>query len=283
MDALSQWSVEQSVYQTVAFFDKLDFCLTAEEISERLMGDTASSEEVCEVLASSSLVDSRDGYFFLPGREELVQLRKDRMDTHALLMRKVERYRWVFRIIPGLRAVYVCNRLAIAQARPTSDIDLFVITVKGRLFTTRFFLLFTLQILGLRIHPDRRSGRFCPSFIVDETQLNVQPLLLQPRDPYFAYWVLLLKPIVGHVNLRAANPWLRSYFSEEVLKRYFTSEHRSEVRSGGWLGDMIEAVFKKWQMARLMKKYPEMMRPQGLVISDATLKLHEDDRRHEFV
>ncbi len=33
MDALSQWSVEQSVYQTVAFFDKLDFCLTDQEIS----------------------------------------------------------------------------------------------------------------------------------------------------------------------------------------------------------------------------------------------------------
>ncbi len=283
MDAFPQWSVEQSVYQTVAFFDKLDFCLTDREISERLMGAAASFDEVREVLASSSHIASRDGWYFLPGRDELVQLRKDRMDTHALFMRKVERYRWVFRIIPGLRAVYICNRLAMAQARPTSDIDLFVVTSKGRMFTARFFLLFALEILGLRIHPDRRSGRFCPSFIVDETQLNVESLLLQPRDPYFAYWVLLLKPVVGYVNLRAANPWFRSYFSEEVLKRYFTSEHRSEVRSGGWLGDMAETVFKKWQMARLMKKYPEMMRPQGLVISDTTLKLHEDDRRHQYV
>ncbi len=276
--------LEQSVYQTIAFFDKLDFCLTAEEISERLLGSTAVFGEIEMVLSSSTRIGSKGGFYFLSGRDVLVQLRKDREGMHDVLMRKVERYRWIFRMVPGLRAVYVCNRLAIAQARETSDIDLFVVVRGGRMFTTRFFLLFFLQIFGLRIHPKKRFGRFCPSFFVDETQLNFESLLLQPRDQYFAYWVLLLKPVLGRIDLRAANPWLTSYFSEDVLRRSLGGVCVDMSRRDAvFFGGALESFLRRWQLKKLSRKYPDGARPKGVVISDGCLKFHEDDRRHLYV
>lgn len=53
---------------------------------------------------------------------------------------KVSSYNTLFSYIPGISCICVCNSLAMNAAHANSDIDLFIITKKNRLWTARIFM-----------------------------------------------------------------------------------------------------------------------------------------------
>lgn len=66
--------------------------------------------------------------------------------THADAIRRVRLWAWIFRWIPFVEEVYLCNSLALTQADRGSDIDVFVVLRRGRMFLARAILLFVFHI-----------------------------------------------------------------------------------------------------------------------------------------
>ena len=66
--------------------------------------------------------------------------------------------------IPGLRMVAICNSLSMYASDADSDIDLFVVTEKNRLWFVRILMTIVFQILGVRRHGNHVAKRFCLSF-----------------------------------------------------------------------------------------------------------------------
>lgn len=275
--------LENAIYKTVVFFDVLDYCLTAEEICSRFMGFQANFEEISLGLAMCSQVETDGVYYFLKGRRELVKLRIDNQMHHSEMLKKVERLKWIFSFTPFLKGVYVCNTLAMTQARPGSDIDVLIVTAQNRLFIVRTWLLILTQLLGVRRHGDKVEGRLCLSFFVDEDHVNFSELLLKPYDVYFAYWLLSLKPVGKSPSLLDSNEWMKGYFSEEVLARGECV--RDVVLSRSFLmkfWNKIELLLLDWQLERACAKFIAMGRPQGVVLEKHCLKFHDQDMREIY-
>ncbi|MBI4231920.1 hypothetical protein HY605_01695, partial [Candidatus Peregrinibacteria bacterium] len=111
------------------------------------------------------------------------------------LWQRVNRYVKFLEWIPFLRMLAVCNNLAFDRVTAGSDIDLFIVAKKGRLFIVRTLVTGVLHVLGVRRHGDKVAGRFCLSFFVDDCALDLKKLAIE-RDIYLAFWIFSMKPVI---------------------------------------------------------------------------------------
>lgn len=212
-------------------------------------------------------------------------------DLEKKLWAKVERYLKFLRIVPFLRMVAVCNNLAFEKVDERSDIDLFIVAGKGRLFTVRIFVTVILHILGVRRHGNKIAGRFCLSFFVDDNALDLREIAIE-KDIYLAFWIFSMKPVLDDYvsgEFLSANSWIREYFDEVVVAdRSRVISRRSFFRSilqwvlGGRLGDFFENKMRKWQLKRAEIKASKALEDASLIVDEHILKFHNIDRRREY-
>lgn len=196
----------------------------------------------------------------------------------AVQQRKLARAREIaeqLHSMPFVRLVAVGNSVAMGTAMELSDIDLFVVTAPGRLWTARFSLVLRAKWLGLTKRPGKTADQADFGFWVDETALDLGVIALRndppritsrgseqshPRDvivrragrlddPYLSRWVATLIPLVDrggvYQRLIAAN-WelLQKRRSSPVS---FTSEE-SSLRSATLQVSptVLESVLGSW-------------------------------------
>ena len=282
--------LQTAILKTLAYFDIFDFPLTLEEIETYLLGISADKTAIQATLQTLPTIKSKNGYFFFKNRKALVETRKQKKKLANKLFRKCRHHGYLWQTIPFIKFIAVANNLAFHNPEPTSDIDLFVITSKNRLFTARTLLTFWTQLLGVRRHHQKIAGRFCLSFYITENALDLSPLTLQPSDIYFAYWFHTLKPIFDQ-NLASKlieknTPWFKTYFPNPVhltpslipiKKPLFLIQKILEKMLSGKIGDFIENKLKQWQLKRAHDKKTQKF--PAVVITDQILKFHESDRR----
>lgn len=216
-------------------------------------------------------------------------------DHNELAWRKVHKYAWVFRLVPFIKMVAICNTLAFGSSKAKSDIDFFVITKRGRMFTARLLLTFLCQILGIRRHGKNIAQRFCLSFFISEEDLKLTPILLQPLDIYMLFWMRSLKVLFGSDMLEHfinENPWYKKHFPDLPQSHLKFSREKSWLTSiqkflekilSGRLGDFLENKLEQWQIKRASNKKGYLANASGTVISHTMLKFHDNDRREEFL
>jgi hypothetical protein len=327
-------SLEKSILATIAYFDIFDYPLTLVEIwkwlweisdfrfqisdfdSQSSVGNRKSEienreiglVEVQKVLDSSevlkSLVESRRGFYFLKGRGEAVELRQQRYNLAEKKFKKVLKVIRFLKFVPGIKMIAVCNDLAWSNAPEGSDIDLFVVTEKNKIWTARLWAASFLQLFGLR--PGKIiKDKICLSFFVDENHLNLENLSIKPSSPslfslpslsssslspdiYLIYWISQIAPIydVGGVYQKFldANTWIKKYlpniFASEIGERRRVASGRLILTKRSGLG---ERFFRWLQLKVMPKKLKEMAnRDTQVIINDSMLKFHENDRREEF-
>ncbi len=207
------------------------------------------------------------------------------------LWKKVDRYIPLLRHVPFLRYVSVCNNLSFSNTESGSDIDLFIIAKKNRLFIVRTIVTFLLQILGVRRHGNRIKSRFCLSFFVDDSHLDLANIAIS-NDIYLAFWFRYQVPVLDDavsVDLISANEWIKDYFDDEfTFKQDRLFKNKSWIKSSwefalkGFTGDFIEKTLRNWQIKRSKKKLTLLEDKSGIIISENILKFHNKDRRREY-
>jgi predicted nucleotidyltransferase len=217
----------------------------------------------------------------LPGSEALVIQEKYLAKTSDALMQKVLKKKWLFKLLPFVKEVAVCNTVAFGTADVDSDIDLFIIIDSKYFFTGRFLISFLVELFGLRRKGSKVKGRFCLSFFVAEDCLDFSEILIE-NDVYFYYWFKNLVFLKGDVDIQSrlidAN-----YFEVEG----FRNEMGYSKSVFAWLIELItpnfiEVFLKNIQLKRANNKNEALGNPKGVVIKDGMLKFHVKDIRPEF-
>jgi hypothetical protein len=207
---------------------------------------------------------------------------------------RVNKYRWVLQSVPFVKMICVCNNLSFGVVDDESDIDLFVVAKKGRLFLARCFITFFLNVLGVRRTGDKVAGMFCLSFFVDDSYLGLSRLAIK-NDIYLAYWISRLTPVVGRGGIdkfERKNRWILPVLGvedfrldEEKLKKSgvfsFLVRKGIEISFFGPIGNLAEKIARRWQMKRARIKAGNLPSRAGTVIARNMLKFHDDDRRLE--
>lgn len=277
----------------ITYFDIFDYSLTKEEI--------VNFNQINDKEWENLKIESKAGFYFLKGREEILQIRKKRERYAQKLWRKTYLYLRILKYVPFLKMVAVCNTLAFNHPEKNSDIDLFIVTSKNRIWTTRIITTFLLHILGVRRHSNKVSSRFCLSFWCTEKAINLENIQIKPQDPYLMFWCLTLKPVLDnnlyHQFIQENSTWIKNNYDlnfQNVIKTHAKSSPKLKIFKSNFFAKMLEYLLNGKLGNYLENKIKSKLKPRAeekakkagpdssIIISDQMLKFHNKDKREEI-
>ncbi|VAW33003.1 hypothetical protein MNBD_CHLOROFLEXI01-279 [hydrothermal vent metagenome] len=204
--------LEQAIWRTVAYVDLFDYPLTAVEIHRYLEGVQATQTDVAKSLAESPALlanlSQAGGYFFLPERARVVQIRQSRQKRAQTVWPQAIRYGRFIAQLPFVRMVAVTGSLAMNNVTDDADIDYFIVTENGRLWLSRAF------IIGLVRLAAWQGLTLCPNYFVTESALT-----LPERNIYTAREIVQMAPLFGQAvyqQFRQQNGWTNQFLPNGV-------------------------------------------------------------------
>jgi hypothetical protein len=286
-------TVKQAVISTLAYFHLFGVPLTRDEISDYLFFQKPDEKKIDMYLKESPYIHYHKGYFSLKGDADFYNEFFNKLKRSKEYWKRVNRYRFIFSLCPFIEFIGVCNSLPIRSTGANSDIDLFIVTKKGKLHTARFFLTLFTSLFGVRRHGDKIRKRFCLSFYMTDENLSLRKIAQAPYDIYLAYWLKTLEPVAGtyssyktFINVNCT--WLKPYFHKINLhtRRYRRRKpwHKKvKSRLELWFGSKKwENRFKTKQLERIHKKQSAIEDQSGTIISENMLKFHNKDQRSDI-
>lgn len=293
--------LEESIQKTLSYFDIFDYPLTKEELFAYLWhSPSISYQQFIDEIEKKEFnkIDKKFGYYFLIGREDIVEKRRQAFLNGSKKIKIANRAARKLRTVPFLKAIFICNSIGAGVSKVDSDIDFFIITSAGKIWLVRFLTNFILKFWRLRTFTGNSKNKICLSFYIDENHLDIKQLRAVDEDIYLIYWIHQLIPIFDPENIYdkflSANKWSENFVANAKRKSgsnylgaitdtkfsVFWKNTWEKIWSGGY-GDMIETKSKNLQMDRLkISKHNLLYRnDNSVVISDGILKFHTKDPR----
>jgi hypothetical protein len=154
--------------------------------------------------------------------------------------------------MPFVRFVGISGGLAVDNVVADADIDYFVVTESGRLWTARAFVVALVRLA-------RRSGhRLCPNYLLSQRALS-----LGDRNLFTAHELAQVVPVAGlavYERLRARNGWTDHYLPNAVGAPAVPHGHRD--RRPRWTGaaetlgrSAVGDVVERWECGRKVRRF----------------------------
>lgn len=283
--------LERTIYEVIAYFTFFEYPVTSFEVFKWQMRPERpySLGEIELSLASSpwltERITTKDGFFCLRLGG---QLREQVARRHERYQNAIVKYRKLFRVVrylrrlPGVAGVAICNSLAFHHTRPESDIDLFVITDAGQVWSTR--LLAVAPLIALRQRPgEAKHNPVDLSFFASWPALDLSSLRLAGADPYLSAWIRSLVPVYERDASVFATFWRKNAWTEALLPQARLARRIQRERSLAGLKIKLP-LRESWAKWLQQKKFPSDIRAQAnqstnVIVNDDMLKFHKNDRR----
>lgn len=166
------------------------------------------------------LVDCKNSYFFMEGRGGLVYKRVIRKRYSKGKIRIAQSAAKIISFVPGVKMIGLTGSLAMENADKDSDIDLVIITRRGRLWSTRLLTYVLLKIANFRIRNPKNSdenNKLCLNMWLDESDISWPK---KDRNFYTAHEILQIVPLFdknGTYNLfLSKNKWALDFWPNAV-------------------------------------------------------------------
>lgn len=191
----------------LAYYDLFDYPLTLAELQrfvpKRDAGETRHALQ--QLLRAGAVFRSGDFYAL---RDDPGLARRRLVANHRAepLLARAEKLSRALVRFPFVRAVLISGSLSKGCAAPGADIDYFIITAPGRLWTAR-------TCMHLRKKLSYFSGRqhdYCMNYYIDEEALEIRE-----KNLYTAMEIVTLLPMRGAGIVErffAANAWTENFF-----------------------------------------------------------------------
>jgi hypothetical protein len=203
--------MKKALLQTLAYADIFDYPLKEEEIKKFLIGQVVTKNQIWPQL---SQVVQKNGFFFLKGREKIVNLRRKRQKWSQEKIKKAQNVSHWLKLIPTIKMVALTGALAMENAEKEDDIDFLIITAKKRLWLTRLLTVFLVELVAKRRHPYDQvvKDKICLNMFLDEEHLTVPS---RERDLFTAHEISQLKPLWDrnetYSKLIQKNLWVKDF------------------------------------------------------------------------
>jgi len=305
-------TLEQTILRTIVYFDLFSYPLTELEIwkwqlhdrnyESGIMNQGYRLAEIVETIEKSealkNVLDFNNGFYFLKGREGLVDERKKRYVISDHKFRRARFWIGFLQYAPFVRAIAICNNLSYQNAMNSSDIDLLVITEPRHIWTARFFLTGFLKLFRLRPGDRKNYDGLCPSFFVSNRALDMESLALKGGDPHFAFLTNDIVPMSGKKEyfekLFADNHWVEEEMPARLKSLFHPRRYLKSHAITNGLKRIAETFFLVFLLAeKILEKFQGRILPDelsrlaeisnsGVFISSDVLKFHKNDRRAYF-
>lgn len=213
--------LKKQVLSTVAYYNELDYPLTAFEIWKYRTSLANQSSEPATLLEVSNILEAEDmkrwiecehGFYFLKGQKKLVASRIRRSKTANAKLKRLRRIVFWLRAVPFVRMVAVTGRLATKNAEAKSDWDLLVVLRSGRIWTGRTLVTGFAESIGKRRKKGRTKDRLCLNYFITDGSLEIKN-----KDLFSASEYSFIFPLWGEEVFRKfqeANGWIKEHKPE---------------------------------------------------------------------
>lgn len=243
------YQLGRNITATVTYYDVMDFPLTSFEIWKHLIEHdrqatsvlAVSLYDVWDILHSEQLRDKvaeKNGLYFLPGREALVESRIRREKLSVQKLKRMRRLIGLLSFVPYLRMIGATGSLSMKHGERGSDWDMFVVLRSGRIWMGRTLLTLFLHAIGKRRHDSKINNRACLNYYVTDDNLEIAT-----KDLYSAHEYRYLIPMLSFGMFQIfelKNRWIKNYkpnFSLTTLSSLWTKEASPSTL---WVRDFLE-------------------------------------------
>jgi len=272
--------IEKAIIKTLVYRDLFDYPLSPKEIHRFLIQQDSSRETVEKTLrgmVTEGKIEKKGMYYFLSGREKIVQFRQKREAISQRKFREAFHYANLLRFIPWVKAVFATGALAVGNAGEESDLDLLIIAAPRRLWLTRFLVFFVFSLLGVMRKPQsvQVKDKICTNIFLSESALATPS---DEQNLYAAHEVVQARPIWEKDTLQrrflAENRWVKRFLPNFGLP---SKPDKSRFRGGFPPLDWVELLVYKLQL-----KYMEKRRTRE-VVTPKRILFHPIDRAAEIL
>lgn len=248
--------LSQSHLASIKYHDIFDYPLTKEELEK-----WEASKDL-RFTIQDSRIKTRNGYYFLKGREGIVLKRLSRKKASKKKLKIARRAGMFLARIPSVKFVGATGALAMKNADEDSDIDLMIITSKGTLWTTRLIAYCLLLIAGFKLRrpSDKdQKDKLCLNMWLDE-----RDLIFRKRSIFTAHEIAQIASVVNkdftYEKLLSKNKWILDYWPKSVgissKQQVATSEGINSLLTAIYLlpATLLEQVMFKLQYKFMKNK-----------------------------
>ncbi|MCL5406919.1 MAG: hypothetical protein M1429_00240 [Patescibacteria group bacterium] len=282
--------IEKAILQTLAFFDIFKRPLTLEELWHNLYRTKTSKIQILfalRALQKKKIVVEKDSYFLLnePRKNFAIFERQKQICQKRWL--KIQRIIKFLRYAPFVKNISVINSLAFNASNENSDIDIFIITQKNRLWTARAAVVMILEFLGQNKNKWYQANKFCLGFALTVEKLNLENLRLK-KDIYFTYWLAMLMPILDrkmYQKFILENAWILKElpnWQEKNIESFPEKKTKLEKILSGRFGEALESFLGHLQIKKIWLAKENHRLGASVVADFQMMKLHAYDRRNFY-
>jgi hypothetical protein len=211
-------ALERAFLQSVVYAALFNYPLTIAQLRDALIGETATEAELAACYSGSprlqAAIEYADGYYFPRGQRDLLAIRARREVLSRTLLDELRGLQTLVRSMPFVRMVALSGSLAHLNADGEADLDLFVITTPGRVWSVMLTTLVMARLLGWR-------KQLCLNYVVSE-----RALMVGPADLFSANQIIHLQPLAETKTYRDfldANRFVERFYPNFRPRSPFTS------------------------------------------------------------
>jgi len=227
--------LQSSIFTTLLYHDIFEYPLKEQEVYKLLVQTPSPKHQIpnkfkfpksqiqnnLKILVRKKKILKKGGFYFLPGRRGIINLRKKREKYSQDKIKIAEKTVRILKFIPWIKMIGVTGALAMNNSEKDDDIDFLIITTKNRLWLTRLLMLAFLEILGKRrkAKDEIFKNKICPNLLLDEFTLR----LAQGKQNLFtAHEIMQMRPIFNrdstYEKFLLANKWVKEYLPNSLKK-----------------------------------------------------------------
>jgi nucleotide-binding universal stress UspA family protein len=276
---------KRAIVSTLLYYDLFAYPLCTDELVRFVHRDNAAPRlALCDIAPASDWWSSSDGYWFLRGREHLVDLQAERQRVSTTKLAHARRWARSLQRVPGVRFIGVTGSLSMHSATPEDDIDLLIITARGRLWLTRALVLTALWAMRVKRADDGQPEH--PNQACANIFLSEDDLALPDHNLFIAHEICQLLPLLGPQTYRRflnANNWVKGFLPQwepatDVWqdRRDLHWLQRAVEATLGPIGDTLEHEAMRRQLTRIQSKHARGHNPD-VKLSPTQLRFHPRD------
>jgi predicted nucleotidyltransferase len=206
--------IKENILATLAYFDLFNYPLTRAEVYLFLKKKYNHEyfDNALQCLLNNGVIYQFDSFYTLKNDHYLVVRRNEGNKKAAELIKIAGKVGNILARFPYVRGIAISGSLSKNFADDHSDIDLFIITTKNRLWIARTIMHCFKKLTFLV----RKEHYFCMNYYVDELQLEIPE-----KNIFTATEIGTLIPLQGDIvfeKFYAANSWTRNFLPNKNMR-----------------------------------------------------------------
>lgn len=207
-------------------------------------------------------VDYKNAFYFIKNSGGYIYKRSVRNRISQKKIKIATKASKIMAFVPTVKMVGITGSLAMRNADKDSDIDLIVITKKGKLWSTRIVVYLMLKLMNFKVRKPGKNehGELCLNIWLDESDLKWGS---GDRNFFTAHEILQITPLINknhtYEHFLGENKWALNYWPNavEIKPRSNSLKYTKQFQF-----DLIENLAYKLQILHMKGKVTrEIIKP----------------------